>query len=164
MNDEEEALLSMRLSRISSADIDTLISKGRSYGDSWKKRGGVGAFMMLARKWDRIETIVKKDGYDIFKTCGLNTEDIMDDLADLRRYLMLVESHVLETAADQLAANEDPLSANAFRRMAYEASKMESRNMGLFESNKLPAENSIADEFAAQSDTEYRASMRDGER
>ena len=43
------------LERIAITDTKVLIDKGRSYGDSWIKRGGVGAFMMLARKWDRIE-------------------------------------------------------------------------------------------------------------
>ena len=37
------------------SDIETLVEKEDDYGDSWKRRGGIGAFMMLARKWDRIE-------------------------------------------------------------------------------------------------------------
>ena len=36
-------------------DILSLIESEKSYGDSWKRRGGTGAFMMLARKFDRIE-------------------------------------------------------------------------------------------------------------
>ena len=36
------------------------------YGDSWKQRG-VGAFMMLARKWDRIENQVKGFKWDVFE-------------------------------------------------------------------------------------------------
>ena len=49
----------MGLNGITHADITGLLKAERSYGDSWKKRGGVGAFMMLARKWDRLENQVK---------------------------------------------------------------------------------------------------------
>ena len=51
---------------VANADVKTLEEKGRTYGDSWKRRGGVGAFMMLARKWDRIENQASKLNYDIF--------------------------------------------------------------------------------------------------
>ena len=34
---------------ISYYDAEALSSAVESYGDSWKQRGGVGAFMMLAR-------------------------------------------------------------------------------------------------------------------
>ena len=40
---------------IAQHDINSLIESEKSYGDSWKRRGGTGAFMMLARKFDRIE-------------------------------------------------------------------------------------------------------------
>lgn len=68
----------------------------RQYGDSWKQRGGVGAFMMLARKWDRLEKAVHKDQYDIFKTISADQrpEGILDDIRDLRRYLLLVEAEM----------------------------------------------------------------------
>lgn len=76
------------------ADVDGLEEAHEHYGDSWKQRGGVGAFMMLARKWDRLESAVRKHGYDIFKTIEEDTraEGVMDDIRDLRRYLLLVES------------------------------------------------------------------------
>lgn len=75
-------------------DAVTLEQKGKSYGDSWKRRGGVGAMMMLARKWDRIENIAKDAGWDIFKVAGEDTGGILDDIQDLRCYLLLVEAHV----------------------------------------------------------------------
>ena len=55
----------------------------------------IGAFMMLARKWDRIENQVSSDNYDIFKTISNDPskDGILDDIRDLRRYLLLVESH-----------------------------------------------------------------------
>lgn len=88
-------------------DAKVLEEKGRTYGDSWRKRGGVGAFMMLSRKWDRIENIAQGAGYDIFKVGADNTGDILDDIADLRRYLLLVEAHVTGGRVD--AATTRPL-------------------------------------------------------
>lgn len=79
-------------------DAKVLEEKGRTYGDSWRKRGGVGAFMMLSRKWDRIENIAQGAGYDIFKAATANTGDILDDIQDLRRYLLLVEAYVTGSA------------------------------------------------------------------
>lgn len=73
-------------------DVTTLIHKGKSYGDSWKRRGGVGAFMMLARKWDRIENQALAKGYDVFEAC--KDTDMLDDIRDLRCYLLLVENEV----------------------------------------------------------------------
>lgn len=75
-------------------DARILVEKGKTYGDSWKKRGGVGAMMMLARKWDRIENITQSTGYDIFEAAAKNDGNILDDIQDLRCYLLLVEAHV----------------------------------------------------------------------
>ncbi len=89
------------IQEIANKDVEVLKEKGKSYGSSWKKRGGVGAFMMLARKWDRIENQCKEAGYDIFVAGTRTTEGegpddgILDDIADLRRYLLLVEEEVL---------------------------------------------------------------------
>ena len=82
-------------------DHVSLCKSDESYGDSWKKRGGVGAFMMLARKWDRIENQVKQgeqferyQEYDVFQAIEKDTNPtgIIDDIRDLRRYLLLVEA------------------------------------------------------------------------
>lgn len=83
------------IQKIADNDVETLIQKGVSYGDSWKRRGGVGAFMMLARKMDRIENIAHANGYDIFKVGRENIGDILDDIRDLRAYLLLVEDEVI---------------------------------------------------------------------
>jgi hypothetical protein len=85
-------------------DVHVLHAKNREYGQSWKKRGGVGAFMMLARKWDRLETQCKAKDWDIFEVCNGNDalmEDTMDTIRDLRRYLLLVEDHVLNELGPQ---------------------------------------------------------------
>ena len=64
------------------ADTEQLREKNKLYGGSWCKRGGPGAFMMLARKADRfLET---------------PNGDHEDTLGDLRRYLILVEAWLQE--------------------------------------------------------------------
>lgn len=83
------------LESVSADDVRVLKEKERTYQGSWKKRGGVGAFMMLARKWDRIETQAREQGYDIFTLLEESTVDgIADDVGDLRRYLLLVEAEI----------------------------------------------------------------------
>ena len=81
---------------LANQDVEGLHESEQSYGDSWKQRGGVGAFMMLARKWDRLEKQVTEQGYDIFQaiTYDDREEGVLDDIRDLRRYLFLVEAEV----------------------------------------------------------------------
>ena len=92
---------------IAEEDVVGLKKAEKSYGDSWKKRGGVGAFMMLARKWDRFETRVQQAlpplpehpeifPFDVFSHMEADTRDegIIDDIRDLRRYLMLIEAEI----------------------------------------------------------------------
>ena len=82
---------------IAERDIKTLIRKDAEYGGSWLKRGGVGAAMMAARKWDRIEEQIKKNGWDIISR-GVEDrrpEGILDDIRDLRSYLLLIEGEIL---------------------------------------------------------------------
>lgn len=82
-----------------STAIEVILCKNREYGGSWKSRGGVGAFMMFARKWDRLEnalTIRNDQGVsvgfrDLFEVAVTDDrpEGIVDDLEDLRNYLIL---------------------------------------------------------------------------
>lgn len=83
-----------RIREIALSDVTILEEKGQTYGDSWKKRGGIGAFMQLARKWDRIENICTSMNYDVFAAGRVNMGDILDDIGDLRRYLLLVQAEV----------------------------------------------------------------------
>lgn len=107
------------LKDIALRDVATVIDKDREYGASWKKRGGTGAFMMLARKWDRIENGLQpaaRDAtearlgvalglpippYDIILAAILDSrkEGIIDDIRDLRAYLLLVEAEVMNQQA-----------------------------------------------------------------
>lgn len=87
------------LEEIGASDVETLRKAYLSYGDSWMKRGGIGAFMMLARKWDRLENQVTKHEitYDVFDAAEKDprAEGIIDDIRDLRCYLILVEAELL---------------------------------------------------------------------
>ena len=86
------------LESIAQNDVKIIKEKDKEYGSSWKKRGGIGAFHMLARKWDRLEVAVTKQyGDDIFLAIREDErpEGILDDIRDLRRYLMLVESEII---------------------------------------------------------------------
>ena len=103
-----------KIEKLAQRDIAQLKHAEKSYGDSWRKRGGVGAFMMLARKWDRIENQCIKDGYDIFDTISKDPTNtgILDDIRDLRRYLILVEDfmtkiHIKETREDNYEESRD---------------------------------------------------------
>ena len=82
---------------IAQDDINSLIESEKSYGDSWKRRGGVGAFMMLARKFDRVEHQSEKHGWDVFEAGAVYSGEagLLDDVRDLRRYLLLVEQEIL---------------------------------------------------------------------
>jgi len=84
------------LGGIAQEDAEGLTKAQASYGNSWKQRGGVGAFMMLARKWDRMENRVARVGYDVFEAViqDQRAEGVIDDIRDLRRYLMLVEAEL----------------------------------------------------------------------
>jgi hypothetical protein len=94
-----------RREMIAKNDITVLEEKGKTYGDSWKKRGGVGAFMMLARKWDRIENQMQTNGYDIFKCDPKEKDGLLDDIQDLRRYLLLVEEEIFNISEDKEFGN-----------------------------------------------------------
>lgn len=96
MEEEVTHKFSDSIKNVVNDDIHGLTNAKESYGDSWKKRGGVGAFMMAARKWDRLEIQVNKHNFDIFKACDEDrrSEGILDDIRDLRRYLILIESEI----------------------------------------------------------------------
>jgi len=87
----------IKVNEIAHEDVQKLHEAEKSYGNSWKQRGGVGAFMMLARKWDRIENQTQREKYDIFETIRIDSreEGVIDDIRDLRRYLLLVEAEML---------------------------------------------------------------------
>lgn len=95
-----------QLGAVQAADKANVVSKDRSYGASWKKRGGIGAFMMAARKWDRIEVMMQQRGYDIFAGIAEAAGDrqgidgtVLAEIRDLRRYLTLIEAQMVAVGA-----------------------------------------------------------------
>ena len=114
-----------RLKDIALDDAEVLKDKDAQYGGSWLKRGGIGAFMMAARKWDRLETSMTTtvildipvgmgemlhtaDKWDIITRAVVDEreEGLLDDIGDLRRYLLLIEAEIRE----QLAHRADVFS------------------------------------------------------
>lgn len=101
------------LGPVSSNDVSCLIDAERSYGDSWKRRGGVDSFAMLGRKWERIETalacqrtsISESAPFDIFEHIAASPEagGLIDDVRDLRRYLMIIEAEARKRADEDVA-------------------------------------------------------------
>jgi len=98
-----KSIIIHEVGNLSHQDAEQLHVAEQSYGDSWRKRGGVGAFMMLARKWDRLEKQVEEHGYDVFKAIesDIRPEGIIDDIRDLRRYLLLVDAHIQTKGANE---------------------------------------------------------------
>tara|TARA_R110000824_G_scaffold79504_5_gene200239 strand:+ start:2724 stop:3053 length:330 start_codon:yes stop_codon:yes gene_type:complete len=97
---------------IAQKDLEALSRAQSSYGDSWRRRGGVGAFMMLARKFDRIEHQSEKHGWNIFDAGEVYKGEagLLDDIRDLRRYLLLVEDYILTNTVeieDELSDTEE---------------------------------------------------------
>jgi hypothetical protein len=72
-------------------DCKQLVFKNKEYGGSWHQRGGTGAFFMLARKMDRVVVAMARSGNDLGHLIASDKrqEGVLDDLGDLRRYLIL---------------------------------------------------------------------------
>jgi hypothetical protein len=101
------------LRAVARGDVEHLKIKEATYRGSWKRRGGVGAYMMMARKWDRLEGIVSKT-YDVFSIIGGQCDadkairpnepvgsdgTVLAEIRDLRRYLLLVEAEMAARGA-----------------------------------------------------------------
>jgi hypothetical protein len=96
------------LTAVTAHDVVELRRKEQTYRGSWKQRGGIGAFMMLARKWDRLEPMAESFSYDIFKSIAVQVPaekaigagegsdgTVLAEIRDLRRYLTLVEAEMM---------------------------------------------------------------------
>jgi hypothetical protein len=107
------------LRAVADSDISGLKTSEKSYGNSWKLRGGVDTFHMLKRKWERVEKRVSTDiaasataagasPYDIFEhlSADRGADGFIDDLRDLRRYLMLVEAEMTARRESGLADSD----------------------------------------------------------
>lgn len=92
--------LAERLHRIAMADVEGLLNAQEKYGDSWRCKGGMGAYFTISRKVDRYEHACKAAEWDVFAAIRQNPasdgsmfgkDSLLDDVRDLRRYLLLVE-------------------------------------------------------------------------
>ena len=96
--------LRLALEAVFKADTAHIVKKDASYGSSWKKRGGVGAYMMFARKWDRLEQMAQGPEGSYVDILDLATQqeqeqpgdesNVLAQVADLRHYLALFETEV----------------------------------------------------------------------
>lgn len=86
------------VAKIAADDARVVVEKDIQYGASWCRRGGVGAFMVMIRKVDRMEQRVEQMGYDIFRAVHEDdrAEGLIDDIRDLRGYLLLIEAYLIE--------------------------------------------------------------------
>ena len=90
-----------RLNAITEELVKFVGEKDLHYGSSWRKRGGAGAFFVIARKWDRIEKAcetlesAKYDIFNVFETDD-RRETILDDCLDLVGYLLILVEHMIE--------------------------------------------------------------------
>ncbi len=87
---------------IARGDVAELQARYLSYGDSWKQRGGVGAYMVGIRKYDRLCTQAAHFDGRIRETLiaqAFDPDGALDDLIDLRRYLYLWEAVALDEVA-----------------------------------------------------------------
>lgn len=93
-------------------DVATIRAKDAEYGGSWHKRGGGGAFFMLARKWDRIANQLEKVNGDLKEALAKDQreEGILDDINDLRCYLLLVLSWYQAQDNPKLSAPQEELA------------------------------------------------------
>jgi hypothetical protein len=101
-------------------DIAIIEDKEKSYGSSWKRSGGIGAFMMFARKWDRIAQrvttrIEARDGApaasrdNVFEHINADrrAEGLIDDISGLRQYLLLVEAEMAARGEVEIGTARD---------------------------------------------------------
>jgi hypothetical protein len=109
-----------QLESVARDDIQTIEEKEKSYGSSWKRGGGTGAFMMLARKWDRILQRVAthveassdtpgatRDNVFEHLSADRRTESVIDDIRGLRQYLLLVEAEMAARGVVEIGTARD---------------------------------------------------------
>jgi len=85
---------------VADAGIAVIREKSRTYGASWKARGGRGAWYTLVRPLDRLQLRVERDhGGDIFAAVEADPSGgdgtCLDAIRDLRNYLTLVEAEMV---------------------------------------------------------------------
>lgn len=85
------------LEEIALEGVQLIREKTATYGDSWKRRGGQGAWFTTVRPWDRLEGIVHRHGGDVIAAVLADPTgadgSALACIRDLRNYLLLIEAH-----------------------------------------------------------------------
>lgn len=78
----------LKFMEIASAMDQLQKMKSVHYKDSWRKRGEIGVFMNIARKFDRLQSMVEHAarGFDLDETALPKDEALEETLADLAIY------------------------------------------------------------------------------
>jgi hypothetical protein len=118
------------LETIAAADVAELRHKEATYRGSWKKRGGIGAWMMIARKIDRLENMLNRETRIVNRSrAGLPNVTVercdvfgaieadpsgadgspLAEIRDLRRYLTLAEAEMVARGAVRLETRVEGL-------------------------------------------------------
>jgi hypothetical protein len=91
-NDDMEKSITYQFEMIVALAVHVRKMKSKTYGDSWRKRGFVGVFMNIARKFDRVENIVKDAavGWDLDpEELPVGEESLFESLFDLGVYAFM---------------------------------------------------------------------------
>jgi|SRR3972149_5871497 len=91
-------------------DVETVRAKEAVYHGAWKRHGGAGVFYQgLVRKWDRIVAMLEQHHMDVFAACEADgaEEGFLDQIDDLRCYLLLVKAEVMARRAQRDATEHE---------------------------------------------------------
>lgn len=82
-------------------DVSKLVEAEKSYGHSWISRGLRGAYFVMVRKIDRFENQMRQANFDLPAALRMfpGKDGILDDIRDLRQYLLLIEAEIIAQAA-----------------------------------------------------------------
>lgn len=82
---------------LADGDIEKLVNAQKSYGHSWISRGLRGAYFVMVRKIDRIENQMRQANFDLPAALSMfpGKDGIIDDIRDLRQYLLLIEAEII---------------------------------------------------------------------
>lgn len=108
--DQQIEELQIAIGDLVSKDIERTVKGEKKYRSSWRKRGGWEAAANITRKIDRIEAALEESGWDIFQAIldhpasdgSIDGKDsLLDDLRDLRVYLLLTEDFILRLSLNK---------------------------------------------------------------